>query len=371
MPSKTHLPGLDALRFFAALCVMLSHIELIKAYFSLPNQFNTPVFFELGGIGVSFFFVLSGFLITHLLFKEKEKNGQVSIVKFYWRRVYRIWPLYYLLVFLGFFVFPYFSMVRLDYFADQMEIYFVPQLILNVIILPNIGYALFQPIPHIGHLWSIGIEEQFYLIWPWIIRKVKNYGYFFILGIVLLIFLKLISLGLFYEGFLSEKVKKIIAMSKFENMMIGALGAYLLKVNHALLRLVYQPVVLFVSLALIPILIFYTPQSIQDGIYLLYALIFAVIILNVSTNRASFLKIDHVFVNKLGTYSYGIYMYHFFIVAIVVKTTLFFINPFESGWLYNIIVYVFSVVITIVMSWISHEYFESYFIRTKDKHYST
>ncbi len=120
--NKVYFPGLNGLRFYAAFAVVITHIELIKSFQGYPtfwveNSGNNLTLrsiiqkfvFELGSLGVYFFFVLSGFLITYLLLVEKAKTKTVAVKKFYVRRILRIWPLYYLIVILGFFVIPYFT----------------------------------------------------------------------------------------------------------------------------------------------------------------------------------------------------------------------------------------------------------------------
>ena len=104
-----YFPNLNSIRFIAALLVIIHHIEQFKSVFNIyPNQMNNPVIGSFGPLGVRLFFVLSGFLITYLLFAEKEVSGTISITKFYIRRALRIWPLYYLIVLLAFFIVPYF-----------------------------------------------------------------------------------------------------------------------------------------------------------------------------------------------------------------------------------------------------------------------
>ena len=105
-PSKLYFKNLHGFRFFAAALVILSHIELFKKRAGLANLWDTPFFFEAGSAGVDFFFVLSGFLITSLLLKEMDETGKVDLKKFYLRRVLRIWPLYYLVLLLCYFVIP-------------------------------------------------------------------------------------------------------------------------------------------------------------------------------------------------------------------------------------------------------------------------
>ena len=90
-------PGLNSLRFMAAFLVLMHHSETIKSKHGIVN-FDWLGLFKNGGNAVTFFFVLSGFLITYLLLKERHKTATTSIKNFYLKRVLRIWPLYFLLV---------------------------------------------------------------------------------------------------------------------------------------------------------------------------------------------------------------------------------------------------------------------------------
>ena len=164
MNEKTYFPGLNALRFFSALAVIITHVELLKHKFKLPNYWHIEIIEKLGVIGVSFFFVLSGFLITYLMLEEKENTSLFSVKNFYIRRVLRIWPLYFLILFIGFFILPNFT--YLEYFSDNFKLYFTENLICYLLILPNVSSSFFSIVPLIEQLLSIGIEEQFYLLWP-------------------------------------------------------------------------------------------------------------------------------------------------------------------------------------------------------------
>src|SRR5215831_17781649 len=99
--NKPYLKGLNALRFLAAAFVIISHGQqsITKLGF---DKFSSLSVFNRGGDAVEFFYVLSGFLITYLLMGELDKTGTISIRSFYARRVFRIWPLYFLIVTLGF-----------------------------------------------------------------------------------------------------------------------------------------------------------------------------------------------------------------------------------------------------------------------------
>ena len=106
---KVYFPNLDGLRFFCFLSVFFFH-SFATDYESVKQSslyaFQDSLFAN-GNLGVNFFFVLSGFLITYLLFAEKSRFQKVNIPNFYVRRILRIWPLFYCCVFFGFVIFPY------------------------------------------------------------------------------------------------------------------------------------------------------------------------------------------------------------------------------------------------------------------------
>ncbi|MCA9073906.1 MAG: acyltransferase [Planctomycetaceae bacterium] len=107
---KVFFGGLNELRAVAAFSVVVHHVELYKARSGFPSLFDTslaPLVMFLGEHGVNLFFVLSGFLITYLLLVERDDRGRIDTMRFYVRRTLRIWPLYYLLVLVTFFVVPF------------------------------------------------------------------------------------------------------------------------------------------------------------------------------------------------------------------------------------------------------------------------
>ena len=171
--SKIYFPGLNGLRFYAALAVIITHIELMKGKLGFSNIWNEPIIHQLGVKGVSFFFVLSGFLITYLLLIERQNKNRIFLKDFYLRRILRIWPLYFFILILGFFVFPYFSFFDIPYFTDHFKEDYFWNLVFYVLIFPNLAFSIFNAVPLIGQSWSIGVEEQFYILWP-IILKLKK-----------------------------------------------------------------------------------------------------------------------------------------------------------------------------------------------------
>ncbi|MEW6469829.1 MAG: acyltransferase [Bacteroidota bacterium] len=368
---KIYFPGLNGLRFVAAFAVIITHVELLKGQLGLDNNWLHPVIFNLGGLGVYFFFVLSGFLITYLLIAEKDNTGTISIKKFYIRRILRIWPLYYLLILLAFFVLPHFGFLDIEWLKGPFRENFWPLLVLNLFMLPNLALALDTryPVPHAGQAWSIGVEEQFYLIWPVIVKFSRR---FLVLLLVLTGGIVVAKAGILFlsEGHAHNSfigvIKEFAAMSKIECMSIGAFGAYFLYTqNKRIMILVFNPLVQLLSYLMIPLLIYFTPELLQDGIHIVYSVIFCIIILNVAANQKSFLKMENRVFDFLGSISYGLYMYHMFIIVFVIRGLQYF--GMENDLMANVMFYLFSVGLTIVVSWLSFRYFESLFNRKRKK----
>ncbi len=364
-----YFEGLNGLRFFAALAVIITHIELTKNFFKIQNCWqSSTLIFNLGGLGVYFFFVLSGFLITYLLIIEKQKTGTVAIKKFYIRRVLRIWPLYFLILIVGFFVLPNFKQIDIQYQKIYFEQNFFPNLILFLFMLPNLAFSIFPAVPHIGQLWSIGVEEQFYIAWPIIVKQSAKLLKTLIIIILSLIALKIIVLLLgkmFYQETWYITLKKLIAMSKFESMAIGGVGAYLLSIKHSVINFIKLPFVAISALILILLIIYFIPEKLQDAQHLPISILFLVIILNVISSQTKWIK-NKLF-DFLGKISYGIYMYHLMIIPCVLIIIQKFVTPNSNYFLFNVLLYTFTIITTLLVSWLSYNFFESRFINLKDK----
>ena len=129
-----------------------------------------------GELGVIVFFVLSGFLITHLLLEERTRTGQISLSKFYVRRALRIWPLYFAVLCVYVFVLPLFFDTdnhRSIYEADSLHDHYY--LLAYPLFLQN--YLLSGSDFHYNGLrvfWSLGVEEHFYLFWPLLLLALRG-----------------------------------------------------------------------------------------------------------------------------------------------------------------------------------------------------
>src|SRR5689334_4051967 len=117
-----------------------------------------------GGLGVVLFFVLSSYLITELLLRESEQRGKLDVKSFYIRRALRIWPLYFVFLIVTYLIIPQQSVysIKTNYFISMLL--FVGNW--ACVIFRGMGSSVSGP------LWSISVEEQFYIAWPLIIAKV-------------------------------------------------------------------------------------------------------------------------------------------------------------------------------------------------------
>lgn len=367
---KVYFTGLNALRFFAAFLVLASHLELLKSSNGFENYYYTPTFLELGGTAVTFFFVLSGFLITYLLFVEKDLTGKISLRQFYLRRILRIWPLYYTVVLAGFFIFPHIPYLQ-NSISAELYVDFYPKLILFMLLLPNVSYILFPHTPYISPSWSIGVEEQFYLAWPLLLSRTdKPLRLFIILisGIFILksgltIFLK-ISDSKTHE--LTQDILDIMYFTRFECMIIGSICAYILhRKKEQVLKILYNKYLQMFCYVTI-IIFLATGFKIPAFNHIIYSTLFGIIILNIAANPDSIFKLENKVLNYLGQISFGLYMYHELAIGISIRFLKDLGFNFNNNGP-NFLLYVFAILLTIGVASLSYYFLEKPFLKLKTR----
>jgi len=149
---SARIRGLDGIRAYAAIIVVTTHLQI---FISLYHS-NSPIYGIVAGgsNGVKIFFVLSGFLITHLLLSEYEMHGKIRLGYFLARRALRIFPLFYLFIF---------CLILIGFFFETNTKF--NQIIYSSLYLFNfVSHADYNII--LGHTWSLAVEEHFYLLWP-------------------------------------------------------------------------------------------------------------------------------------------------------------------------------------------------------------
>lgn len=369
---RVFFPGLNGIRFIAAYAVIIHHVEQTKYWANLPNVWGKSVVIDaLGHRGVSLFFTLSGFLITYLLLVELRKTSTVNVYKFYVRRTLRIWPLYYLLTFVTFFVLPH--LVTLPGISGDLQEGFYVKLVLYIILIPNIARQMYPSVLGSNQAWSVGIEEQFYAFWPWFVRWFKkNLFSFLVIFIAIKIFVQLVLMGL-TDSYPAEWWSRYVRFAntawrflQIEQMAVGAIGAYIIFYGYKKIEgIIYHPVTMWTSFVLILSSLFFHATFV--GFSVIEAVVYTVAIINISTNTHCPVKLNSQWLQKMGDISYGIYMYHTICLAVVIRL-LMDINLPQTSWIgFNIIMYTIPGLLTLMVSWLSYRYFESYFIRLKEK----
>lgn len=374
---KVYFSGLNSLRFIAACVVIIHHIEQLKLLYSYPNYFNTVFVHNIGNYGVTFFFALSGFLITYLLLVEQKISKTIDIQKFYIRRALRIWPLYYLLGILSLIVLPHVQVLNIPVWQDELDKNYLTQIIMYLAFLPNIAVNFFGTIPHANQVWSIGVEEQYYLLWPLVVRYSRNIwnAIFKVMGVYLIIKLIMIAVLAIYADNPDTSAKlfpwsQVINYTRIDCMAIGAIGAAYLFYNPQALKPFYS---FFSQYFLYTISLLFLVVGGINGTVLwhfnqeIFAVLSTLILLNIATNPRSIFQLQNKTLDYLGKISYGLYMYHCLCIAIafylVEQLTSYSISRLTG----NLIAYPLSFALTILLSALSYHWIEQPFIRQKRK----
>lgn len=353
------ISNLDSIRSIAFLSTFFAHAFYTESLtVEQSTLFRGAIYFrEVFSFGVPIFFVLSGFLITFLMLKEQESVG-FNIGKFYMRRLLRIWPLYFIILIIGFIIFPIFRtfILHQPYEDSANPIYYV-------LFLSNFDQINNSALPFgigLGPTWSVSIEEQFYLIWPLLLLLFKKKK--FIYPILILIACSLILVPIFHLQY-KHTIYNVIYLS------IGGLFAYFSFYHKSILgKIVNISNWLLVGIVLLLMVIMYFHSlgyrnySIVFGIAIIVAYL---IIYQAFSNRLQLNKIP--FLERMGKYTYGLYLYHVicnFIAHILIDDMIKMEeSPITSVFIRPLI----SLVLSIIISVISYRTIEKYFFNLKHK----
>jgi peptidoglycan/LPS O-acetylase OafA/YrhL len=286
-----HMPALDGLRAVAAFSVVAAH------------GYNVSLL-----DGVTVFFVLSGFLITTLLLREQQSTGMVSLRAFYARRTLRIFPAYY-------------ACVVASYIIDRVAgnawpAGLAPSAFAYVVNYFNAFHG--HPPTSIAHLWSLGVEEQFYLLWPAAFIALSRLGVSALQrGLIALIAVATAwRFLLYFGGFVGQAYLYNTFDARFDNLAIGCLlatvatGPAATKWVTRVAAHSWAPLVTLALMTLVDIGMSSIGRHLAG--FTIYSALVAILIAQLlHLSRSSLWRwLESTPARFLGTISYPIYLYH-------------------------------------------------------------
>jgi peptidoglycan/LPS O-acetylase OafA/YrhL len=363
-----YFPNLNGLRFIAAFMVIISHIEQFQSVLKLDSYWGVEGVHNLGKLGVYLFFVLSGFLITYLLLHEENISGTISVKNFYIRRILRIWPLYMLIVVLGFFVLPHLSLWFVPDWSPTLQHDFWKKFTLFFLFFSNLAFAIYpaEPVSSISQSWSVSTEEQFYLIWPVLMKFFKN-KLRLLIGVIAVYWSIKVSV-LMMQHF-APSLNNFLALATISNylemfcidaMAIGGLGAYFIfHKKEWFTKIVFNRWVEIAALLVVLFFVVTGYKGIKSIRIETYAVFFGIIIFNAACNPKTIFKLENKMLSYLGKISYGLYMYHSIIIPAVINLGI------QQGWTSRFFFYPACILLIIAVASISYEFFEKPILKRK------
>lgn len=345
--NSIHLPGLNGLRAIAALSVMWGHTFQKDFGDWGVSGFSLPVVAD----GVTLFFVISGFLITYLLLNEQQASRNISIPKFYMRRILRIWPIYYAYMIVALCVTSIWNDNNLWFYG-----FFAA----------NIPFILAAGIWPIVHYWSIGVEEQFYLFWPWLVKLTNGrYSKLLVIAASLCVVWLSFKWGI-YLAYGTTTAYRFFAVTRFDCMMIGAMGAILYFNRYKLFMKTIDN--RWVGLVCLVLLAFsapwagFVPAPIRPQVLALLSL--GAIMSQLA--RTPVVNLENRLCDTIGKISYGIYVIHplmIFVLSDLYRNSR---TQLSTPWA-TLTIYCGLTILVCLTAWLSYKFFETPFLRLKDR----
>jgi peptidoglycan/LPS O-acetylase OafA/YrhL len=365
---KSHYKSFDGLRGVAIMMVFACHYMGFWGLYKIGNSF---------WVGVDLFFVLSGFLITGILYDSVA--GERYIKTFYLRRSLRIFPIYYGFFLLLFVLTP---VLHLQYSATILSfVVYVGNLIVPFLDLSKENPTMISVLHHgrlievgnVGSFWSLCVEEQFYLIWPAVIWFVRDRVKLMRLCVVVCIAV-LVGRILLYRYASAVHVQQLLlswsTYTRGDTLMIGAWFALYLRgvrLSAIQLRRLAWSLILpaFTCLAIgtyhwhYPYL-FLNPFVITIGFTLIGLVAAGILLLALDEDSLIARLLQWRWLGRLGTISYGFYLYHMLPIGLWQ-----YFAEIHPAWAWSIPVLAF--LLTLALATLSFHFVESWFLRLKNR----
>jgi peptidoglycan/LPS O-acetylase OafA/YrhL len=349
---RVHFHTFDSLRFLSFLLVFLRHSPV-------PEDSMLYYFSHEGGIGVSFFFVLSGFLITYILILEKINNqGEIPLKKFFKRRILRIWPLYYAMVIFAMctpFILGFFN---ISYSNEGYQ----PNWFFTLTFLENYVAMFTRQLPNVAPLtviWSLCVEEHFYIFWglAFYFISLKNVPKLLV-GCIIFSFI----MQIVYEKY---EINTLDLFTNIHYFAFGAIPAYLFVFKKNIIeKLSLIPAVYkyLYAVSIISVIVIVSNTNLIPDLKvssLLFSVLFSGLILFTLGEKNVFKISDKSILAKLGKYTYGLYLIHTICISLFIKIG----SKYDMNW---IVITLLSFVSTVIFSALSYHLFEKQFLKLKN-----
>ena len=356
-------PELDVLRFVAFLAVFMHHAMprdarlYINAGFSPTATEWILAAKEAGAFGVDLFFALSAYLITQLLLREYANRGSFSVSAFYVRRALRIWPLYFTFLALTVFVIP--TILPNERFGPFYIASFA-------LFLGNWACAIEGlPFSVAGPLWSISVEEQFYIGWPLLLRvfgmaRIKQLAVA-MLAVTVAVRILLAVFDVEHPGVWCN------TFARLDPIALGAILAFVLRGRAPRINGALRIVLCAGALAIWWLVAKYLSQAGPTSIltYGLSALASVVLLIAILQSNAQLLYVrPFSWLVYLGRISYGLYVFHLFALAVVMKLSFIPLLGIPLNFAGRVAL---SLILTIGLAAISYKWLEQPFLKLKKR----
>ena len=350
--------SLNGIRCLCCLAVIKEHVFW---------DFPAPRLIANGWLGVDLFFEISGFLIVTLLMRERARKGDISLGKFYARRTLRIFPIYYLLILAVLVVF-----LAVSPWKPNSLRYYAPAF---PVLLTYTQDFIWVELGIFNAMWTLAMEEQFYMLWPTVEKFASRWGRSLILGALLAVnqALNFGYLDNLIVGFTGSEttLKRPIILITFTPILLGVLLAYLLNERRAfdvLYKVLGWKGSSFAFLGLL-FAICQADPAISQGwtklaIHVTFLMILGSLVIREDHYARPILALPVL--DRLGVISYGIYLYHMWVIALAQPV----LNRLVPGGVGPAAMFVVATIGTIAVAEASFRLIEQPLLRLKGRFHS-